>query len=195
MIQSLWDGMKASFAEFIEWVRTIPSQIVAAIGRIDLSGMIKMPSLPSFLGGAQKPAQPVAGARAEGGPVSAGKRYLVGEKGPELFTPGASGSITPNGASGSGARAGSIVVSPTFNISGADPKIAEIDEFDRISQFWANSAENHSISCTRHCISATSSHLLNFRPISRSIPTNWNPTDSWRAIDPVERVVMRAITE
>jgi TP901 family phage tail tape measure protein len=122
MIQSLWDGMKAKFAEFIEWVRTIPSQIVAAIGRIDLSGMIKMPSLPSFLGGAQKPAQPVAGARAEGGPVSAGKRYLVGEKGPELFTPGASGSITPNGASGSGARAGNIVVSPTFNISGADPK-------------------------------------------------------------------------
>jgi phage-related minor tail protein len=54
--------------------------------------------------------------------VTAGKRYLVGEKGPELFTPGASGSITPNGGGGSGARAGSIVVSPTFNISGADPK-------------------------------------------------------------------------
>ena len=122
LIQSLWDGMKSKFAEFIAWVKTIPSQIVAAIGRIDLSNIIKMPSLPPFLGGGQKPAQPVAGARADGGPVSAGKRYLVGERGPELFTPGASGSITPNGGAGSGARAGSIVVSPTFNISGADPK-------------------------------------------------------------------------
>lgn len=36
------------------------------------------------------------GARAGGGPVAAGRSYLVGEKGPELFTPKASGSITPN---------------------------------------------------------------------------------------------------
>jgi hypothetical protein len=33
------------------------------------------------------------GARASGGPVSAGTTYLVGEKGPELFTPDASGAI------------------------------------------------------------------------------------------------------
>ena len=42
-------------------------------------------------------------ARAFGGPVLQGKSYLVGERGPELFTPGASGAITPNGAmNGSG---------------------------------------------------------------------------------------------
>lgn len=35
--------------------------------------------------------------RAAGGPVSAGSTYMVGERGPELFTPGANGSITPNG--------------------------------------------------------------------------------------------------
>ena len=34
--------------------------------------------------------------RAEGGPVSKGKNYLVGERGPEMFTPGSSGHITPN---------------------------------------------------------------------------------------------------
>ena len=34
--------------------------------------------------------------RAEGGPVSRGRSYIVGERGPELFTPGASGTITPN---------------------------------------------------------------------------------------------------
>lgn len=35
------------------------------------------------------------GKRAAGGPVSAGKRYLVGEEGPELFVPGTSGTIVP----------------------------------------------------------------------------------------------------
>ena len=37
------------------------------------------------------------GGRAAGGPVSAGTTYLVGEKGPELFTPNANGAIIPNG--------------------------------------------------------------------------------------------------
>ena len=34
--------------------------------------------------------------RAEGGPVKAGGSYIVGERGPEMFTPRVSGSITPN---------------------------------------------------------------------------------------------------
>jgi len=34
--------------------------------------------------------------KANGGPVKAGGSYIVGERGPELFTPGSSGSITPN---------------------------------------------------------------------------------------------------
>ena len=38
----------------------------------------------------------ISGARASGGYVGGGKTYLVGEKGPELFTPGASGQITSN---------------------------------------------------------------------------------------------------
>ena len=41
----------------------------------------------------------VSGARANGGPVQAGNTYLVGERGPELFTPERSGNIIPNGAS------------------------------------------------------------------------------------------------
>jgi TP901 family phage tail tape measure protein len=51
VIQSLWDGIQSKFAEFIAWVQTIPSRIVAAIGDIDLSGIIKWPSMPSWLGG------------------------------------------------------------------------------------------------------------------------------------------------
>ena len=34
--------------------------------------------------------------KAEGGPVKRGGSYIVGERGPELFTPGSSGMITPN---------------------------------------------------------------------------------------------------
>jgi hypothetical protein len=34
--------------------------------------------------------------RADGGSVSKGKSYIVGERGPEMFTPGSSGMITPN---------------------------------------------------------------------------------------------------
>ena len=38
--------------------------------------------------------------KAAGGPVKKGGRFLVGERGPELFTPGVSGMITPNHALG-----------------------------------------------------------------------------------------------
>ena len=40
------------------------------------------------------------GGRAAGGPVTAGTTYLVGEKGPELFTPNSTGAIIPNGVGG-----------------------------------------------------------------------------------------------
>jgi hypothetical protein len=52
--------------------------------------------------------------RANGGPVMAGGSYIVGERGPELFTPGSSGGITPNGGFGGG---GNI----TINVTSADP--------------------------------------------------------------------------
>ena len=42
------------------------------------------------------------GARANGGPVSAGSAYLVGERGPELFMPKQSGTIVPNGGTAGG---------------------------------------------------------------------------------------------
>jgi len=38
--------------------------------------------------------------KAMGGPVKGGGSYMVGEKGPELFTPGVSGMVTPNHALG-----------------------------------------------------------------------------------------------
>jgi len=56
------------------------------------------------------------GARAMGGPVSAGSPYVVGEEGPELFVPHSSGSIVPNGAMGSsGGGSGGVTVN--YNIA------------------------------------------------------------------------------
>jgi hypothetical protein len=56
----------------------------------------------------------VAGRRENGGPVAGGNSYIVGERGPELFTPSSSGNITPNHAMGGGANI-------TVNVNGGDP--------------------------------------------------------------------------
>jgi hypothetical protein len=66
------------------------------------------------------------GARAEGGPVSPGGTYLVGERGPELVTFGAAGNVSPS--------MGGTSYAPVYNIDarGADdamlPKIRAIAE-------------------------------------------------------------------
>lgn len=44
----------------------------------------------------------LAGARADGGPVSGGSAYLVGERGPEIFKPNTSGTVIPNHQLGGG---------------------------------------------------------------------------------------------
>lgn len=56
----------------------------------------------------------ISGARADGGPVSAGGTYLVGERGPELFTPRTNGSIISNENMRSSGMGSNI----TVNISG-----------------------------------------------------------------------------
>lgn len=53
--------------------------------------------------------------RATGGPVAPGAAYVVGERGPELFVPTASGRIETGGASGGGAR--DVRVAITVNAS------------------------------------------------------------------------------
>lgn len=55
--------------------------------------------------------------KASGGPVTSGSSYIVGERGPELFTPNASGMITPNNRLGGGST------TINLNVTGAiDPE-------------------------------------------------------------------------
>jgi hypothetical protein len=58
-----------------------------------------------------------AGFMADGGPVSAGSSYVVGEKGPELFVPHASGTIVPNNKMGGGSGSGGGSVTVNYNIA------------------------------------------------------------------------------
>jgi len=72
----------------------------------------------------------IQGARAMGGSVQYNKPYLVGERGPELFTPSGYGSITPNSQMGGG--------SMTINITGrlvgqGNELVAVIDTQKRIT--------------------------------------------------------------
>jgi len=70
--------------------------ILADFERIAISQFIVKPleNIIGSIGGSI--ASGIGGALAEGGPVTAGVPYLVGEQGPELFTPQSSGAITPN---------------------------------------------------------------------------------------------------
>jgi TP901 family phage tail tape measure protein len=72
---------------------------------------------------------------ASGGPVSPGSSYIVGENGPEVFTPGASGNITNNsdafGGNGDNGQGGGLIhivleASPEFNakVANVSGKIA-----------------------------------------------------------------------
>ena len=54
--------------------------------------------------------------RATGGPVSPGRGFVVGERGPELFVPTSAGSVVP-GATGGGERR----VAVTINLNAAAP--------------------------------------------------------------------------
>ncbi|QRI61823.1 phage tail tape measure protein [Shinella sp. PSBB067] len=118
LIQSLWDGMMSKIDALIEWVKTIPSRIRAAIGRIDLSNMISLGGL--FGGGGETGGgEQVSGHRKSGGPVARGGSYVVGEEEPEIFTPTTGGTITPMSQAG---RDSGPPTSVVINVNGAtDP--------------------------------------------------------------------------
>lgn len=57
------------------------------------------------------------GMRAMGGPVSSGSPYIVGEKGPELFVPHASGSIVSNSNMNQGGGSAGSSININYNIA------------------------------------------------------------------------------
>jgi hypothetical protein len=92
-------------------------EVVRSLGRdlvrLVFSQLITQP-LAAGIGGAIKGA---FGFRAMGGPVSGGSPYVVGEQGPELFVPHASGTIVPNNKMGGGSGSGGGSVTVNYNIA------------------------------------------------------------------------------
>lgn len=78
----------------------------AAIGTAT-SGGYTLPSGAGYAEGFSLP-QIIPG-KATGGPVTGGMPYIVGERGPELFVPGRSGSIVPNNQLGGGENVSVVV--------------------------------------------------------------------------------------
>ena len=87
------DKVTSAFKSFQEFLKTPAGKAVMAVYN-------KLPNtvISKALQNLGKEDQP----KALGGPVTKGKRYLVGEHGPELFTPMGGGTITPNSRLGGG---------------------------------------------------------------------------------------------
>lgn len=100
--ESLTDAVKGFFEELSRQIlRAITDQwaeqIAGAFTQSGNSGQGGgMAGIANFFGSL------IGGARANGGPVTAGVPYLVGERGPELFVAPQSGSIVPNNKMGMG---------------------------------------------------------------------------------------------
>jgi len=98
----------------------VPSGMLPSVGFVGPAGM-------GFDVGAMSPSSPLGmdwsfGARAMGGSVTAGQPYLVGEKGPELFTPSRSGGIAPAGTFGGD-------VNVTVDVNAIEQSINSIKQF------------------------------------------------------------------
>jgi hypothetical protein len=101
IVQAIIDGLSSMASAFIGRLRAMASQGAAAVRGLFSSGSSGGQAAGS------SPATVAPEGRAIGGPVVAGVPYIVGERGPELFIPGASGAIATNSAYRSIAAAGS----------------------------------------------------------------------------------------
>jgi hypothetical protein len=98
--------------------KRLANSIIADLARIAIRQAIMGPIAAALgggggAGGGLNLGALFGGARAAGGPVEAGKAYLVGEKRPELFVPNKSGVILPsvsNGKRSSGGAGGDVTV-------------------------------------------------------------------------------------
>ena len=74
------------------------------------------------------------GARAAGGPVSGGVPYLVGERGPELFVPGATGAIVPLNASTGGGGGAAVLHAGAVQVTINYPIMNDAVALDQIAR-------------------------------------------------------------
>lgn len=109
----LINGSMSASEAFGKMAQSIINDLI----RMSIQQSITRPLFDVFsgmFGGTQAPA-PVYTAmpRAMGGSVTSGQPYMVGERGPELFVPGQTGTIVPNGQMGGAGT----VINQTINVT------------------------------------------------------------------------------
>jgi hypothetical protein len=107
---SIWEAIASVFDSIVEGIRSAMESLISPIQKvIDLAERALELAGGAIKSGAGKVSSLVKSiisrgssitGKAIGGPVLAGTPYLVGENGPELFMPGQSGAIAPNGRFG-----------------------------------------------------------------------------------------------
>jgi len=101
--KTVWDDIKKVMSDVWDFLKKIFDDITGAISKV-------MGPLTSVVGMASKFASGVGsffGFKADGGPVTGGGAYVVGEAGPEVFIPSTGGTIIPNGGGGTPISGGS----------------------------------------------------------------------------------------
>ena len=126
---SIVDGTQKPIDAFKNMARLIIAELYKVlvvkqlVGSFDTANPGAATGIVGFLGKA------FGGYMANGGPVSGGTPYIVGERGPELFVPSRSGTIVPNGVGGGV----TVIQNNTFGagvsraeINAMMPKIVEV---------------------------------------------------------------------
>jgi len=110
-IKEGWDSainwVMSKLTDFAKWIKSLPGikQISEWMSKTQ-SAVAESGTAPGIEG--------LAG----GGKVRSGRSYLVGEQGPELFSPGQDGNISPNGSFEKGFTIGNLIGTLTINVSG-----------------------------------------------------------------------------
>lgn len=84
-LSGMWNGLKSGAKSALNGAIGIINGAIGAINNL-ISGINNIP-------GVSIPMVPTIGYLAKGGPAEQGQPYIVGERGPELFVPGASGQV------------------------------------------------------------------------------------------------------
>lgn len=90
--ENLWESIKAPIQRAFDWLKSMFDKIKNTVGSI---GSAVSGAVGAVTGIFKK-----NGNRAIGGPVNPNSSYLVGENGPEIFTPSTNGRISQMGGSG-----------------------------------------------------------------------------------------------
>lgn len=154
-VESATGRVRQSFAEMATGIVNSLKGIVTGIKSGDwlsaLQGVLDIIGQVVAMTGGKGGSFNFGGFRAQGGPVAAGRGYIVGERGPEWFVPGRSGAIVPS----TGGR-------PYFDLRGA---VMTQDLLDQMNQIGETSAYS---GAAMGSVGAQSSM---YRRASRQIPS------------------------